>query len=216
MMFSGYIFDVEGTLIDCVPQTLLSIQATLKDWGILTPYETLQLCSGLDGDETLSIVAPRLNPQERKRLKEADGRRYEEFYLPKVKAFTGVRDVFEAIRSEGGTIALATDCKGAPLKHYLSLLAVDDLIDQVACGDDVEKGKPDPELVLLALEKLDLPSARTVMIGDTPYDTQAAIASGVASIGLLSGGFARNALLEAGALDVLEQIGALKSVLAGK
>jgi phosphoglycolate phosphatase-like HAD superfamily hydrolase len=54
------------------------------------------------------------------------------------------------------------------------------------------------------------------MIGDTPYDTEAAMATGVASIGLLSGGFAREALVEAGALDVLEQIGALKSVLTGK
>ncbi|MCC8955149.1 HAD family hydrolase [Bradyrhizobium sp. Pear77] len=90
---------------------------------------------------------------------------------------------------------------------------MDDLIDQVACGDDAEKGKPDPELVLLALEKLDLASARTVMIGDTPYHTEAAMATGVASIGLLSGGFAREALLEAGALDVLEQIGVLKSLL---
>jgi beta-phosphoglucomutase-like phosphatase (HAD superfamily) len=144
MIFSGYIFDVEGTLIDCVPQTLLSLQSTLKEWGIHTPYQMLQLYSGLDGDEMLSIVAPQLNPQERGQLKQAEREHYESVYLPKVTAFPGVRDLFEAIRSEGGAIALATDCKGSPLKHYLNLLGVDDLIDQVACGDDVEKGKPRP------------------------------------------------------------------------
>src|SRR5438270_4888542 len=139
MSFSGYIFDVEGTLIDCVPQTLSSLQDTLKDWGIQTPYETLQLYSGLDGDETLSIVAPQLNPQERKQLKQADGKRYEKFCLPDVKPFPGVRELFQAVKSDGGFIALATDCKDPQLIHYLRLLAVDDLIEQIACGDDVEK-----------------------------------------------------------------------------
>ena len=79
--------------------------------GIQTPYETLRRYSGLDGDETLSIVAPQLNPQERKQLKHADGKRYEKFYLPDVKPFPGVRDLFQAIKSDGGFIALATDCK---------------------------------------------------------------------------------------------------------
>ena len=146
-------------------------------------------------------------------MKQADGKRYEKFYLPDVKPFPGVRDLFQAIKSDGGFIALATDWKDLQLMHYLRLLAVDDLIDQIACGDDVEKGKPDPELVLLAMGGLRLPAARTVMIGDSPYDSEAAAAAGVASIGLLSGGFASEAFVEAGALVVLEQIGALKSLL---
>jgi phosphoglycolate phosphatase-like HAD superfamily hydrolase len=120
MIFSGFIFDVEGTLIDCGPQTLSSLQDTLP-----TPYETLQLYSGLDGDETLSIVAPQLDPQEREQLKQSDGKRYEKFYLPNVKPFPGVRDLFQAIKSDGGFIALATDCKDPQLEHYLRLLAVE-------------------------------------------------------------------------------------------
>ena len=139
MSFSGYIFDVEGTLIDCVPQTLSSLQDTLKDWGIQTPYETLQVYSGLDGDETLSIVAPQLNPQERKQLKQADGKRYEKFCLPDVKPFPGVRELFQAVKSDGGFIALATDCKDPQLIHYLRLLAVDDLIEQIACGTTLRR-----------------------------------------------------------------------------
>src|SRR5437763_1028979 len=97
----------------------------------------------------------------RLRAKQADGERYEKFYLPDVKPFPGVRDLFQAIKSDGGFIALATDCRDPQLIHYLGLLAVDDLIDQIACGDDVEKGKPDPELVLLAMDGLRLPAART-------------------------------------------------------
>lgn len=57
-----------------------------------------------------------------------------------------MRDVFEALREGRGRIALATDCRGPELNNYRSLLNVDDLIDAMACGDDVEHGKPDPTI----------------------------------------------------------------------
>jgi phosphoglycolate phosphatase-like HAD superfamily hydrolase len=215
MSFDGYIFDIEGTLIDCVPQTLSSLHDTLREWGLSVPYESLQLYSGLDGDETLKIIAPSLAEEERKQLLAANGKRYEKIYLPRVKAFAGVRELFEAIKAGSGSIALATDCKGLSLKVYRSLLDVDNFIDHVACGEDVHRGKPDPGLVDLAIEKLDLPAGRCVMIGDTPYDGEAALAAGAASMALLSGGFSREALLEAGATHVWTQISELKSVFAG-
>jgi phosphoglycolate phosphatase-like HAD superfamily hydrolase len=87
-----------------------------------------------------------------------EGKPYQAKYLGSVKAFTGVREVFETLANCGGRIALATDRKGPELKHYRSLLNVDDLIDAVACGDDVEHGKPDPRLVGLALRKLGIPA----------------------------------------------------------
>ena len=131
---------------------------------------------------------------------------YEAKYLGSVKAFTGVRDVFEALREGGGRIALATDCKGPELSHYRSLLNVDDLIDAMACGDDVEHGKPDPRLIGLALGKLGISAGQAVMIGDTPYDAEAASGAGIAAAGLLTGGFAKQALLEAGCFAVADEL----------
>ena len=206
MLFSGYIFDVEGTLVDSVQQNLLSLQVCLADFGISVPYELLQLYSGLDGDQTLQLVAPDLNAPERQVVLEAQGRMYEARYLGSVKAFTGVRDVFGALREGGGRIALATDCKGPELSHYRSLLNVDDLIDAMACGDDVEHGKPDPRLIGLALGKLGISAGQAVMIGDTPYDAEAASGAGTAAAGLLTGGFAKQALLEAGCFVVANEL----------
>ena len=60
MRFAGYIFDVEGTLVDCVRQNLLSLQEALAEFGVTVAYEVLQLYSGLDGDQTLQLVAPDL------------------------------------------------------------------------------------------------------------------------------------------------------------
>jgi phosphoglycolate phosphatase-like HAD superfamily hydrolase len=168
-MFKGFIFDVEGTLVDCVPQTLKSLQEALEQFGHHVPYNTLQL--------------------------------------------NGVRDVFRSLIEQGGRIALATDCKGPALKHYLSLLNVEEFISATACGDDVEHGKPDPRLVGMALRKLNLPGPQAVMVGDTPYDAEAAVEAGASAAGVLTGGFSREALLEAGCFAVADDLLALLSGL---
>jgi phosphoglycolate phosphatase-like HAD superfamily hydrolase len=202
MVLSGYIFDVEGTLVDSVPQDILSLQESLSRFEITVPYELLQLYSGLDGDQTLQLVAPDLPAEERKKVLEVRGMIYEEKYLKSVKPFIGVRDVFKELTARGGRIALATDCKGPELKHYRSLLNVDDLIDAMACGDDVDHGKPDPRLVGLALRKLRVPAGQAVMVGDTPYDSEAALGAGARAAGVLTGGFSRKALSDAGCFVV--------------
>ena len=202
MVLSGYIFDVEGTLVDSVPQDILSLQESLSRFEITVPYELLQLYSGLDGDQTLQLVAPDLPAEERKKVLEVRGMIYEEKYLKSVKPFIGVRDVFKELTARGGRIALATDCKGPELKHYRSLLNVDDLIDAMACGDDVDHGKPDPRLVGLALRKLRVPADQAVMVGDTPYDSEAALGAGARAAGVLTGGFSRKALSDAGCFVV--------------
>lgn len=202
MVLSGYIFDVEGTLVDSVPLDILSLQESLSRFEITVPYELLQLYSGLDGDQTLQLVAPDLPAEERKKVLEVRGMIYEEKYLKSVKPFIGVRDVFKELTARGGRIALATDCKGPELKHYRSLLNVDDLIDAMACGDDVDHGKPDPRLVGLALRKLRVPADQAVMVGDTPYDSEAALGAGARAAGVLTGGFSRKALSDAGCFVV--------------
>jgi HAD superfamily hydrolase (TIGR01549 family) len=212
-MFKGFIFDVEGTLVDCIPQTLKSLQEALERFGHQVPYNTLQLYSGLDGDQTLRLVVPDSDEAVRKNILKTQGTIYEEKYLDGVQPFNGVRDVFRSLIEQGGRIALATDCKGPALKHYLSLLNVEEFISATACGDDVEHGKPDPRLVGMALRKLNLPGPQAVMVGDTPYDAEAAVEAGASAAGVLTGGFSREALLEAGCFAVADDLLALLSGL---
>jgi phosphoglycolate phosphatase-like HAD superfamily hydrolase len=212
-MFKGFIFDVEGTLVDCIPQTLKSLQEALERFGHQVPYNTLQLYSGLDGDQTLRLVVPASDEAVRKNILKTQSTIYEEKYLDGVQPFNGVRDVFRSLIEQGGRIALATDCKGPALKHYLSLLNVEEFISATACGDDVEHGKPDPRLVGMALRKLNLPGPQAVMVGDTPYDAEAAVEASASAAGVLTGGFSREALLEAGCFAVAEDLLALLSGL---
>ena len=198
-MSAAYIFDVEGTLIDCAPQTLRCWHETLAGFGLPAPMVSLQRLSGMDGNEMLATLVHSLDEGARKKILAAEGERYRAVYLPQVRAFPGVRAVFTAIKSLGARIALATDCQSDELKRYRSLMNVDDMIDAVACGDEVPKGKPDRALIELALGHLDgISAASATMIGDTPFDAQAARRAGATAWGTLTGGHPRSSLIDAG------------------
>lgn len=206
-MSIAYIFDVEGTLIDCAAQTLRCWSETLAAFGVSASSTALQRLSGMDGDEMLAILAPDLDENARKHILKAQGERYRAIYLPQVRAFPGVREVFAEIKARGARIALATDCQADELRRYRSLVNADNLIDAIACGDEVSRGKPDPELVLLALRDLDdTPADLATMIGDTPFDAQAARCAGAAAWGTLGGGHTRSTLIDAGCSAVVPSV----------
>jgi phosphoglycolate phosphatase-like HAD superfamily hydrolase len=206
-MSAAYIFDVEGTLIDCAPQILRCWHETLAGFGVPMPMVSLQRLSGMDGDEMLATLLPSCDEAARKKIATAEGERYRAVYLPRVRAFRGVRAVFTAIKSHGARIALATDCQSDELKRYRSLMNVDDLIDAIACGDEVSKGKPDPGLIELALHHLGGMSAvSATMIGDTPFDAQAARRAGATAWGTLTGGHDRSSLIDAGCSVVVSSV----------
>ena len=157
----------------------------------------------------LLLAVPDASEEERMDILDDRGKIYERDYMASVKAFEGARDVIRTLSGQGRRVALATDCKGVPFKHYMSLLDAGDFIAVTACGDDVEHGKPDPRLVGVALHKLGIAGSQAVMVGDTPYDAEAGIEAGTKAAGVLTGGFSRNVLDEAGCFAVARDLRAL-------
>jgi phosphoglycolate phosphatase-like HAD superfamily hydrolase len=215
-MFEGFIFDVEGTLIDSVSQNQRSLQDALEKSGYRVPIQTLRLYSGLDGDQTLQLTVPDASARERIAILEDRREIYERDYLPTVKPLEGAHDVVRILAAHGGRVALATDCRGLAFTRYMSLLDAGDCIAATACGDDLEHGRPDPRLIGIALRKLGLAGSQTVMVGDTPYDAEAGLEAGTKAAGVLTGGFPESVLGEAGCFAVAPDLRALlPSLLSG-
>src|ERR1700710_3126389 len=215
-MFEGFIFDVEGTLLDSVSQNQRSLQDALEKSGYRVPIQTLRLYSGLDGDQTLQLVVPDASDRERIVILEDRREIYERDYLPSVRPLEGAREVIRLLAEQGGRIALATDCKGLSFTRHMLLLDSRNYIAATACGDDLDHGKPDPRLVGIALRKLGLAGSQTVMIGDTPYDAEAALEAGTKAAGVLTGGFPESVLGEAGCFAVARDLRALRpNLLSG-
>ena len=157
---------------------------------------------GMDGKQMLRRLLKKTDSKLLDHILKLQGERYRELYLPRVRVFPGVRRLFERIKAGGSKIALATSCDRDEIVHYRAAMDIDDLLDNVCCGDDVKREKPAPDVVTLAAKKLRMPPSDIVMVGDTPYDAEAARSAGVAAIGLQSGHFSRMDLLDAGCAAV--------------
>jgi HAD superfamily hydrolase (TIGR01509 family) len=133
--------------------------------------------------------------------------------IGEVQPLVGARALMEDLKGSGHTVVLASSAKPTELEHYLSLLEARSLADDWTDSGDVERTKPEPDLVLAALEKAKAKPKDAVMIGDSTWDCRAAKAARVRSIGVLTGGFSEAELLEAGASKVFESVEDLRSRL---
>jgi HAD superfamily hydrolase (TIGR01509 family) len=203
-MLKAVIFDIDGTLLDSVDLHAASWQEALRQFGHEVPYEKVRSQIGKGAD----LLMPALLPEEevRRRGKEIEEYRKDLFkreYLPRVKPFPGVRELFERIEADGLRIALASSAKKEELERYKQIAGIEDLLEAETSSDDAEKSKPHPDIFEAALARLaGIAADEAIAIGDTPYDAQAAGKVGLRTIGMLCGGWPEDKLREAGCFIV--------------
>lgn len=198
-MIECVIFDVDGTLVDSVDLHAKAWQEALAEFGKTVSFEEVRAQIGKGGDQLLPVF---LTSEERDRL-EKDisswrSERFQKHYLSRVVGFENVRALFQRILADGKKIALASSAQGEELEAYKDLAQIADLIDTETSKDDASKSKPHPDIFKAALERLGNPPAKEVIVvGDTPYDIEAAAKLGVKTIGVRCGGFPEATLADA-------------------
>jgi HAD superfamily hydrolase (TIGR01509 family) len=184
------IFDVDGTLVDSNDAHAAAWQQALEDFGIARDLADVRRLIGMGGDKLLPALTGISSESEQgKRIVERRGQRFRDEYLPTLRPFPEVRALLARLAADGFRIGVASSAKEDELKALLDVAGVADLIFRQTSSDDVESSKPDPDAVHAALAKLHVPSTAAVMIGDTPYDVEAAKRAGVASIAVRCGGW---------------------------
>ncbi|GJE59052.1 HAD family hydrolase [Methylobacterium trifolii] len=197
------IFDIDGTLLDSVDLHAQAWVAAFRHFGVETEEKAVRSQIGKGGDELMPVFLPAERVEREGET--IEGYRSDLFkrdYLDRVKPFPGVRALFERIRAEGLTIALASSGKGPEVEHYQEILGIADLVAVATSSDDAERSKPHPDIFEAALKKLALPAGKAVVVGDTPYDAQAAGKAGLATVGVLCGGFPEADLSRAGCIAI--------------
>jgi HAD superfamily hydrolase (TIGR01549 family) len=205
-MIQAVIFDIDGTLIDSVDLHARAWQEILARYRHVVPFEEVRHQIGKGGDHLLPVF---LSKEELDRSKEEIERvRSEHFkkeYLPEVRPFPAVRELFERILADGKRIALASSGKKDEVEIYEKIAGIDDLIgdDDKTSSDDAERSKPDPDIFHAAMAKLDgVAKGEVIVVGDTPYDAEAAGKAGLKTIGVLCGGFPEAELRAAGCIAI--------------
>ncbi len=210
-MIQAVIFDIDGTLVDSVDLHARAWQEAFRHFGHQVTFEEVRSQIGKGSDK---LIPHFLSPEENKKIgEELDkfrGELWKSQYLEQVKPFPKVRELFQRIQQDGKQIVLASSAKGDELKTYKQIANIEDLIQEETSSDDVENSKPDPDVIHAALHKLGNPApAQVMMVGDTPYDAEAARKAGVGTIGVLCGGFPEEELRKAGAVAIYNGPGEL-------
>ena len=200
----AFIFDVDGTLVDSNEFHVDSWDDAFRHFGKQFPRDALRAQIGKGTDQYLPAF---LTPDEIKRFgKELDEYRSEIFreeYLPRVRPFSKVRELFQRIRDDGKRILLATSGKEEDTKYYIELLKIDKLIDGYTDADEADRSKPAPDIFTASLEKLKgVASDEAITVGDTRFDVEAAATAGLKTIALTCGGTIEAVLRSAGAIAI--------------
>jgi HAD superfamily hydrolase (TIGR01549 family) len=203
-MIKAVIFDIDGTLIDSVDIHAKAWVEALKHFGHEIAFQDLRSQIGKGGDQILhGLLPPEVIEQRGEEIKDFRADLFRRRYMPQVRAFPGVRELFERIRAVGQRAVLASSGNADEVEQYKEIANIADLIDSDTSSDDAERSKPFPDIFQAALAKLQgLSCDEAVVVGDTPYDAEAARRAQIKSIGVLSGGFTGQALRDAGCIAI--------------
>lgn len=188
--FRGVVLDVDGTLVDSNDGHARSWVEALAEQGITVPLDEVRKLIGMGGDKLLTKLTGL--EEESAKGKKVSKRHREIFkrrYLSSLHAFPRTRELLRRMRAAGLRLTVASSAKEDELKPLLHLCGADEVIESKTSSDDAEHSKPDPDIVQAALNDLGLPRSEVVMIGDTPYDVEAARKAGIAIIAVRCGGW---------------------------
>jgi HAD superfamily hydrolase (TIGR01509 family) len=200
------ILDIDGTLVDTNYQHTISWARAFARHEIVQPLWRIHSHLGMGGDQLVEAVCGEQTEDELgEQLRSAESEEYQHL-IGEVRPVQGARELIVALKDRGHTVVLASSAKSDEVDHYLDLLAARELADAWTTSADVEHTKPAPDLVHAALDGVHAEPSAAVMIGDTPWDVEAARKGGVETIAVITGGFCEQELREAGAVAVYESV----------
>jgi HAD superfamily hydrolase (TIGR01549 family) len=206
------ILDIDGTLVDTNYHHVIAWYRAFRQHGIVLPLWRIHRHIGMGGDQVVGA----LTDEDTERRCGDDIRAAEKAlylaFIEEVETMKGSRELIEELKRRGHTVVLASSAKQDEVDHYLDLLDARELADAWTSSADVEATKPEPDLVRAALDRGDT-DGEAVMVGDTPWDIEAAKRAGVATVAVRTGGFGVDELREAGAVAVFESVAELCAAL---
>lgn len=191
----GVLLDIDGTLIDSNGWHADSWSDTFRESGMDIPADRVRPLIGMGGDKLLpKLTGIDAESDQGKALSERRAVIFHERYVPKLRLTRGARALVDRLRKEGLRLVIATSAKDDELRVMLRQVGLEDLLHRKTSSDDADNSKPDPDIVIAALEKAALTPEAVILLGDTPYDIEAAKQASVDSVALLTGGWDADAL----------------------
>lgn len=201
------IFDVDGTLVDSTYHHAMAWGRAFRAYGLEVPAWQVHRSIGMGGDRLVAHLCG-----DRVETKVGDGlrQRWSEAYerlRSEVNALPGARRLLETVQQRGNVICVASSGSRHDTDEALDLVGVTGLLHSVTTGDEVDKSKPDPDVIERSWQGAGAGPA--VVIGDSVYDVHAAARLDLPCVAVRTGGFGSEELMAAGAVLVVDDLTAL-------
>lgn len=197
----GVLLDVDGTLVDSNDAHARAWVDAFRESGRDVPFDAVRPLIGMGGDKLLPKVAGLdAESAEGKAISDRRGEVFLKQYLPHLRPCYGATGLLELLKARGLKLVVASSAKADELKPLLKVFDGERYIEAKTSSDDAENSKPDPDILHAALKEIGLPKEQVVMLGDTPYDIEAARKAGIRVIALRCGGWPDDKLAEADAI----------------
>jgi HAD superfamily hydrolase (TIGR01549 family) len=198
------VLDVDGTLVDSNYHHTLAWWRAFRDQGYDVPAWRIHRAIGMGGDRLVAAVAgDEAESRAGDRIRGAWEKHYDSV-LDEVQPLRDAPELLATLRHRGFQVALASSGIPRHTRHAVDVLEADDDAATTTTSEDAEESKPDPELLEVALDRVD--ADRAVLIGDSVWDVRSGREAGIPVIGVLTGGFGRAELEDAGADLVCDDV----------
>jgi beta-phosphoglucomutase family hydrolase len=179
--FKAYLFDCDGTIADSMPLHYLAWKKALGEWGCDFDEDLFYSWGGLSVAKIISL----LNEERGLNMPVAEvEHRKESLYYELLPQLTAVPEVLEHIEAMYGRIpfAVVSGSTRESVTASLTALKLLDRFETMVCAGEYKKGKPDPELFLIAAERLGVAPQDCLVFEDAELGIQGATAAGMASV----------------------------------
>ena len=198
------IFDVDGTLVDTNYQHALAWFRAFRRFDITRPLWRIHRGIGMGGDTFVPEVGGQdVEDAHGDALRDAWVEEFDEL-IGEIQPFEGAHALLADVKERGFRLVLASSGKTKHVEAFLDLIDGKSLAHAWTTSDDARTSKPAPDIVQVALAKVD--GTTGVMVGDSVYDVQAAGQLDIATIGLRTGGFSTEELRSVGVLSVYDSL----------
>lgn len=189
-MFKAVLFDIDGTLVDSNDAHAHAWVKAFAQAGIRVEFQKVRCAIGMGGDKLMPAVADiQADSPLGQHISERRSEIFKGEYLPQLLPFRHAAALVSAIQTRGLDTAAASSAKRDELEALLKIAGALSLLGDAASGDDAEESKPEPDIIHAALKKTRAATSDALMIGDTPYDIEAAARAGVRAIAFRCGGW---------------------------
>lgn len=189
-MIRAVLLDVDGTLVDSNDAHARAWVDAFAEFGRPIPFERIRPLIGKGGDKLMPEVSGlAAESEDGRRIDRRRSEIFRERYLPTLEPFPRATELLKRLRADGFNLVVATSAKKEELEPLLALFDGSWLVTGATSSDDAERSKPDPDIVAAALARARVEPNEAIMLGDTPYDIEAAARLGVGTVALRSGGW---------------------------